>query len=141
MDYFTLERKLEDKLAETLAHEGLLHRLNTSREPITLTIYPNAAPDAQMELYATRDDSISSPDASLQLIFEQGGLRIQTNERLVLADSLLGKIKGIAKKIHYAYVHAEFAASRAGNTYTAPCTADEPPADDDGDFGEFYDEE
>ena len=141
MDYFALERKLEDKLAKTLADEGLLHRMNTASEPITLTIYPNAAPDAQMELYATRDDSISSPDASMQLIFAQGGLRIQTNERLVLSDSLLGKIKGLAKKIHYAYVHAEFAASRAGSTYAAPCTADEPSADDVGDFGEFYSEE
>lgn len=108
-DYFIGVRALEDKLAEVLAEKNLLHVMDKSKYPITLTVTQNQAPDAQMEIFDTTDGSLSSKDSVLRFIFNLDGIEIQTNSRLVISDALMNKIKGLAKKIHAAYVHAYFA--------------------------------
>ena len=108
-NYYTGVRVLEDKLAEMLAEKSLLHVMDKSKYPITLTVTQNQAPDAQMALYDTTDGSMSSQDSVLQFIFELDGLEIHTNNRLVIDEKFMNKIKGQAKKIHAAYVHAFFA--------------------------------
>lgn len=110
-DYFTGVKTIEDKLAKVLAEENLLHVTDKSRYPITLTVTQNQAPDAQMEIWNTADGSTSSQDSVLRFIFYLDGMEIQTLNRLVLPDTLMTKIKGLAKKIHAAYVHAYFAAT------------------------------
>lgn len=110
-DYFTGVRTLEDKLAELLAEKNLLHTTKTSSYPITLTVTQNQAEDAQMAIWASADGSTSSQDSVLRFIFNLDGMEIQTNSRLVMSDTLMGKIKGLAKKIHAAYVHAYFAST------------------------------
>ena len=110
-DYFIGVRTLEDNLAELLAEKSLLHTTNTSSYPITLTVTQNQAPDAQMAIWTNSDGSTSSQDSVLRFIFYLDGMEIQTNSRLVMSDTLMSKIKGLAKKIHAAYVHAYFAST------------------------------
>ena len=139
-DYFIGVRTLEDKLAELLAEKNLLHVTDKSRYPITLTVTQNQSPDAQMALYDTTDGSISSQDSVLRFIFYLDGMEIQTNSRLVMSDTLMSKIKGLAKKIHAAYVHAYFAATVA-TVRPAVCDDADGDTEDDDDFDGFYDDE
>lgn len=110
-DYFIGVRALEDKLAEVLAEKNLLHVTDHSKFPITLTVTQNQASDAQMEIWANADGSTSSQDSVLRFIFNLDGIEIQTSSRLVISDAFMNKIKGLAKKIHAAYVHAYFAST------------------------------
>lgn len=111
MDYFVITRELEDKLASLLDANNMIHTMDRSRYPITLTITQNKAVDAQMDLYAETESGISSRDSVLRLTFTLDGLEIQTDDRFVITDELLNKIKSAAKKLHAAYVHAFFAAA------------------------------
>lgn len=139
MDYFVIERGLEDKLASALAEKSLLHTLHAKAYPITLTVLQNQAEDAKMSLYASADGSISSHDSVLRFVFKLDGLEVQTDSRIVIGDAFLSKVKGLAKKIHYAYLQAYFAAtvSSVGNPMDYPAyeQEDEP---DDGSFDGFY---
>lgn len=139
-DYFTGVRTLEDKLAELLAEKSLLHTTNTSSYPITLTVTQNQAPDAQMAIWTNSDGSTSSQDSVLRFIFYLDGMEIQTNSRLVMSDTLMSKIKGLAKKIHAAYVHAYFAATVA-TVRPAVCDDADGDTEDAGDFQGFYDDD
>lgn len=142
-DYFIGVRALEDKLAEVLAEKNLLHVIDYSKYPITLTVTQNQAPDAQMEIWATSDGSTSSQDSVLRFIFNLDGIEIQTNSRLVISDALMNKIKGLAKKIHAAYVHAYFASTvsilRTDKTDDAADAEDvEDGAEETAIFDDFY---
>lgn len=139
-DYFIGVRTLEDKLAELLAEKSLLHTTNTSSYPITLTVTQNQAPDAQMAIWTNADGSTSAQDSVLRFIFHLDGLEIQTNSRLVMSDTLMSKIKGLAKKIHAAYVHAYFAAT-VDTVRPAVCDDADGDTEDTGDFQGFYDDE
>lgn len=136
-DYFNGVRVLEDKLAEMLAEKNLLHVMDKTKYPITLTVTQNQAPDAQMEIFDTTDGSLSSKDSVLRFVFHLDGIEIQTNSRLVIDEKFMNKIKNQAKKIHALYTHAYFA-----NTITTVRPAedaddfDEDRADD---FDGFYD--
>ena len=112
MNYYSQVRELEDKLAKVLAEHKLLYKFQTDKYPITLTVKQNQAPDAQMELYAMNDGSISSQDSVLKFIFKLDEIEVQTNSRLVMTDALMSKIKGIGKKLRDAYCHAYFADRR-----------------------------
>lgn len=138
MDYFINARTLGDKLASILADKSLLHVLETNRYPITLTIRQNQAPDAQMALYDTSDSTVSSQDSVIQFIFNLDGLKVQTDSRVIIEDAFLSKIKGLAKKIHYAYLQAYFA-----NTVAALPQTDEDPEDEyleEDNFDGFYED-
>ena len=140
-DYFNGVRVLEDKLAEMLAEKNLLHVMDKTKYPITLTVTQNQAPDAQMEIFDTTDGSLSSKDSVLRFVFHLDGIEIQTNSRLVITDQLMNKIKGQAKKIHAAYVHAFFA-STIGMVRPAETAEDTDDYDEDeaDDFDGFYDD-
>lgn len=140
MDYFITTRTLEDKLAEMLAEKNLLHVMDKSRYPITLTVTQNQAPDAQMELFDTTDGRRSSQDSVLRLVFEQDCLEIQTNSRLVIDDKFMNKIKNQAKKIHAAYLHAFFAQNVASMRLNMPDLAEERKTENAAVFDDFYTE-
>ena len=131
---------LENKLGETLNNEGMVFTLKTDRYPITLTISPNASPAAQMGFFATNGDS-SSTDALMQFIFNLNALEIRTDNRFVISDALMSKIKGQAKKIHHAFLEGFFAEhirllSKAATPVTAEPVYDA-PAKDETDADEF----
>lgn len=144
MDYFATTRAMEDKLATLLDANGLLHTMDAKNYPITLTITQNKAADAQMELYAG-GGGISSRDSMLRFIFRLEGLEIQTNERLVITDDLMSKIKGNVKKLHAEYLHAYFAATCTlgmnAISYGIGTETEVEDKQDPGAFDAFYEEE
>ena len=143
MNYFVIAKELEEKLADILADRKLLHTLDTKHYPITLTITQNQTPDAQMELLCMNDGSRSSQDSILRFVFDLEGLDVHTHNRFVVDDAFMTKIKGMAKKIHYAYLQAYFADTielvNSGLLRTDEPTNVEP--DDAEAFEGFYDDE
>lgn len=134
---------LENKLAETLAENHLVHTFRTRSYPVVLIISQDVSPEAQIAIFEDADSSISSRDAKLRPIFELDGLKIQTDSRLVISDALMNKIKGLAKKLNSAYKEAFFA-DRIGMAESVS-TPVEPADDGDGEddasseFDGFFD--
>lgn len=144
MNFYQNLKPLSDKLAELLAGESMIFTLKTQQYPILLTISQDVSPDAQMALFCTRGDGISSRDALLQFIFKLDGLEIRTDNRLIISDNLMNKIKGYAKKLYYAYLEGYFAehicqrVSTKSNSDVAPDTAT--GAADADEFADFFGE-
>lgn len=133
---------LENKLGETLNNEGMVFTLRTDRYPITLTISPNASPAAQMELFSMNDGS-SSTDALMQFIFKLDALEIRTDNRFVISDALMSKIKGQAKKIHHAFLEGFFAEhirllSKEAPVVSAAPVYEAPAKDETDEFADFF---
>lgn len=147
MDFYSNVRSLETKLADALVEHNLLHKLKTESYPITLTVTQNQTPAAQMELYSTTDGSVSSNDAVLKFTFKLDTLEIRTDNRFVISDALMNKIKGLAKKIYAAYTAAYFAEQRNpeklrlyGDTEATDADADLVTESADAEaFADFYD--
>jgi hypothetical protein len=147
MRYYEALDALKDKLTATLNDEGLVFTLKTDSYPITLTVSPNASPAAQMELFSVTDGDTSSDRARLQFIFKLDDLAIRVDDRLVISDALMNKIKGLAKKIHHAFLEGFFA-ERITYEATKTTKKDEPteplytaPAQDKPDaFADFFDD-
>ena len=97
-----------DKLEQLLAENGLVYTFTRSSYPVVLSISPNTGLENQMELYTTNDNDVSSRDAKLMFIFQDGDITIRTDSRLVISDALMGKIKNHAKKMHYLFLQAFF---------------------------------
>lgn len=109
MNFYSAMNDLMGKLEGTLIDENLVCSLHTSSYPITLTVSRNASPEAQMELYSVADGDVSSNGAKLRFIFKLNELEIRTDERFVISDAFMSKIKGLAKKIHHAFLEGYFA--------------------------------
>lgn len=139
---------LENKLAETLADNHLVHTFRTRSYPVVLTISQDVSPEAQIAIFEDTEGSVSSRDAKLRLIFELDGLKIQTDSRLVLTEALMNKLKGLAKKLNSAYKEAFFA-DRIGVIESATPAKDteggtgevEAKNDEAAGFSEFFDED
>lgn len=109
MGYFDKFEAQENKLAELLADENLLHVFRTDCYPLSLTVSQNQAPDAQMSLYAQSDDAVSSRDAKLVLTFPVGEIGVYVYGRLVISDALMNKIKNHGKKMRDLWLQANHA--------------------------------
>lgn len=140
MDYFEIAKSLEEKLAGILAEWNLLHTFDHRHHPMTLTVTQNQAPDAQMEIFIGTDGPMSSQDSKLCFVFHLDALEIQTSNRLVIDDKMMGKIKGLAKKIEKAYKDAYFAYT-INMIRDEPQTEEEADADDAEAFDGFFDDE
>ena len=149
MNYYKILGGLEDKLTETLNDEGLVFSLDTSKYPITLTVSHNASPAAQMEFFSS-EGSVSSTDAVLKFIFKMDGLEIRVDNRFIITDAFMNKIKGQAKKIHHAFLEGYFAersAYEAKNKTAVNSTNQEkdlydaPTAENADGFAGFFDDE
>lgn len=129
MSYYTNAKEIEGKIGKVLAKEGLVYTFKTSQYPITLIISQSQSPAAQMSFMETGDNGVSSKDAALRFIFELDGLKIHTSSRLIITDELMSKLKGLAKKLHTAYVHAYFA-DHIDYFETPPCDTDSEDTED-----------
>ena len=110
MNYFDKFTAQDNKLAELLAENHLLHTFETSTYPITLKVQPNTTPDSQMALFETSEDGVSSQDARLVFQFPVGGICWRVHGRLIIDDALLNKIKNHGKKLRDLWLQADFAA-------------------------------
>ena len=91
---------MREKLDNTLEANGLIGTFVTGASPIMLTVTPNVVDVGQVSLLPEVDDDKSSLDAKLSFVFKEGDVTITTDEKLVIAESLMNKIKNIAKKMH-----------------------------------------
>ncbi len=137
MNYLEDFMDYDHKLGELLAGVNLIHKFDASNYPITMTIYPDVSPAAQMMMFATGDDGATSRDARLMFSFPVGEIGVKMIGRLVLSDDLLNKIKGIAKKMHKAYLEGFFAEQHQLMTNTVTTEPEDEPVD----FSEFLDDE
>ena len=132
MNYFEKFEAQEQKLENILDDKCLLHKFRTDTYPMTLTISQNQTPDAQMALYSEQGDGVSSQDAKLVLTFPVGEIGVRVyGSRLVIPDTLLGKIKNCGKKMRDLWLQGDYA--RRMEVFTAQ------PADD-ADRPEDYEE-
>lgn len=110
MSYFDNAKSIENKIGEALSDEGLVYTLHTKAYPATLVISQSQSPAAQMDFLANANEGgVSSKDSALRFIFELDGIKIHTDNRLIITDAFMTKLKGLAKKWHTAYTHAFFA--------------------------------
>lgn len=138
MSYYDNAKVIESKIGKALAAEGLVYTLHTKAYPATLVISQSQSPDAQMNFLENADEGgVSSKDSALRFIFELDGIKIHTDNRLIITDAFMTKLKGLAKKWHTAYTHAFFAdkIGQQGNT------DDTEQAQDDTETTDFVTEE
>lgn len=146
MNYYKNLATLEGKLTATLNDEGLVFNLDTKKYPITLTVSHNASPAAQMEFFSA-GESVSSTDAMLKFIFKLDALEIRVDNRFIISDALMSKIKGQAKKIHHAFLEGFFAEqinyknnmAVSNNDPTEPLY-DAPEPNEPDEFADFFDD-
>jgi hypothetical protein len=120
MSYFTTAADIDEKLGDLLFEHNLMHEFKTARHPIVLEVFPDASPAGQMEMFANADGPVSSCDARLRLVFAiDGKIEIRTDNRIVLSDTLLNKIKGLGKKYLAAYTYGFFAERRNREEFSA----------------------
>lgn len=142
--YFSDYDAVSAKLDELLAANNLIGKFNHNY-PITLTVTPDTSPEAQMEMFDTGTDGASSRDAKLVISFPVGDIGLRVFGRLIISDALMGKIKGFAKKMHYLYLQADYAARYEnaklnGNAEDVHDDPDECDPEDGGEFDDFFDE-
>lgn len=143
MNFFYEYNTLDAKLVKLLDENQLIRKVNVSGYPITLTITPNVSPEAQMAMCSMADEGVSSRDAKLTFSFPVGAIGVKVSGRLCISDSLMGKIKGLAKKMHYMYLQAEYATRnefKRADVIT-PAAGDDDQEGDEGDFSEFLEDE
>lgn len=131
MSYFTKYAEQEEKLDALLAKNELLYDFNTQSYPITLTVYPDTTPDAQMAMFGKSTDGVSSQDARLVFQFFVGEIGVRVYGRLVISDELMDKIKNQAKKMRDLWLQADFAARREQAEYTQKPTGSVEDDDED----------
>lgn len=142
--YFDKFNAQDNKLAELLAENHLLHTFEPTTYPITLKVQPNTTPEAQMALFDTNKEGISSQDARLVFQFPVGEICWRVYGRLVINDALLNKIKNHAKKLRDLWLQADFAARAEQAGYRSTPAAEAAEAQDPqetADFAEFFDDE
>lgn len=110
MSYYATANDIETKLEELLAGHNMVHEFKTKQHPIVLVVSPDASLDAQTEIYSNAEGAVSSYDARLRLLFAlDGSIEIQTDNRFVVSEALMNKIKNLGKKYRDAFTYAFFA--------------------------------
>jgi len=147
MGYFDKFQAQNTKLENILDENGLLHKFYTDRYPMQLVILQDLSLDAQMTRMEESEDGISSRDAKLVLTFPVGEIGVRVTGRLILSESLLGKIKNQGKKMRDLWLQANFAAlMETRGDHPTQDELDEGFAEEaaaeienTNDFSEFYD--
>lgn len=133
----------KNKLENTLEANGLIGTFVTDETPIMLTVTPNTVEAGQTSMFPDNDEDKSSLDAKLSLIFKDGAMFIKTDEKLVISENLMNKLKNLAKHMHYLYLQAAFESFINGESsedFTEQFEEEKDTAEPD-DFEDEYDEE
>ena len=138
MGFFDKFNEQNNKLGNVLEENGLLHTFSTKSYPLTLTISQNQAPEAQMALYEQGNGDISSSDAKLVLTFPVGEIGVRVYGRLIISDTLMGKIKNHGKKMRDLYLQGYYATQMKERGPSPVDTETEDEEEQDaGNFAEF----
>ena len=139
MGYFDKFEAQETKLENILEDKNLLHQFRADSYPMTLTITQNQDPEAQMELYSTSIEGVSSKDAKLVLTFPVGEVGVRVYGRLIIPDTLLSKIKNCGKKMRDLYLQGDYA--RRMEMFSAPSSDEQEPLEESYEEDEDEDED
>ena len=93
-----------EKLESLLEKHELIYSWNTDTKDVTLTVRPAKVDGEQTSFIADSEDGKSSSDAAISFIFNDGAMMINTTGKLFISEALIGKLKNIAKKMHYLYL-------------------------------------
>ena len=144
MDRFKLFNAQMSKFQTLLADNKLAGEFRTSRYPIELEVYHDKESDAQIEMFDTEVDGVSSKDARLVLTFPIEGIGVHIYGRLIISDDLMNKIKSHGKKLRDLYLQAFFATFKDGEPKYASSAINEDDSEgyefeeDAADFAEFF---
>lgn len=127
------------KLESLLEKHELVYYWHTDINNVTLTVKPTAVDGEQTSFIEDIEDEKSSGDASVSFVFKDGEVIINTVGKLFISESLMIKLKNIAKKLHYLYLQTFREEINKGSCDT-PCLADE-NFDEDFDEEDFDEEE
>ena len=143
MNYFEKFTAQKEKLDNLMEEHHLLAKFNTDRYPMSLHVMQNQTPEAQMALYDTQGDGVSSKDSKLVLTFPVGEIGVRIYGRLIMSDALMNKIKNCGKKMRDLYQQAEFASrmERMERVWREETPADEEEGEAPADFQEFLEED
>ena len=143
MSFFEKYEAQSAKLANILEENSLLHRFRVDSYPMSMTIMQNQSPDAQMAMYETETDGVSSRDAKLVLTFPVGEIGVRVYGRLIISDTLLGKIKNHGKKMRDLYLQGDYATRMANERRVLNPSAldneEELDEDQNNAFKQFFD--
>lgn len=114
MGHYDAAKAIQDKIEDFLDSENLVLTILDKAYPLSLIISQNRSPYAQMERQTFGDGDISATNSRLQFVFELDGLKIRTDDRLVITDAFMNKLKGLAKKWHAAFCAAFVAENLTG---------------------------
>lgn len=128
------------KLEGLIEKHELVYKWDTSGKDVALTVRPAAVDGEQVSFIEDTNDGKSSSDAAISFIFKDGAVIINTAGKLFISESLINKLKTIAKKLHYLYLQVLREEYFAGGCDCVSCDRE----DDDrepGDQDEFEEEE
>lgn len=127
------------KLESLLEKHELIYDWHTDSDNVTLTVKQSAVDGEQTSFIEDKEDEKSSGDASVSFIFKDGEVIIKTVGKLFISESLMNKLKNIAKKLHYLYLQT-FRAELIKNGCDVPHLDDE-DIEEDFEEEEDFDEE
>ena len=91
------------KLDNTCAENNLIFSFRNKSYPVRIVIAPDGSMDGQISML---DNPVgcNSKDASRAFVFVDGGIQEKTTGEFTLSDTLISKLKNMAKKIHYTWL-------------------------------------
>lgn len=125
--YWDTQEKLDK-----LCHENHLRfRFRADDYPIIFRFEPIWEKAAQMKFESDGFEGgekrkPTDPEASIEMIFDDE-LIIQITNDFTIDDEILNKIKGMAKKLHYLYLHIWHKLKKQGEDWTTYTKEDPPP--------------
>lgn len=95
---------LNNKLQNILEENSLTGIFDTSSKTIELRVKPNKVAAEQISITPEDPEKVSSSDSQIRIMFEDGGITINIEGKIFISESLLNKLKNLAKKLNYVYL-------------------------------------
>ena len=98
---------LYEKFMNICDANNLVGEFRTDGYPIVLTVRPDTDMDSQISML---EDEVghNGKDSRVRFIFVDGRLIVKVQKDFTLSDALFGKLKNLAKKMHYAWLCGYF---------------------------------
>lgn len=130
-----------EKLESLLEKHELVYYWDTSIKDITLTVRPAQVESEQTSFIEDSEDGKSSSDAAISFIFKDGAVIINTVGKLFISESLINKLKNIAKKMHYLYLQTLWEERADGGcVFASKEEPEDEPDPEDEEASEDYEE-
>lgn len=113
---------LIEKLENLMEKHDLVYELCTEKE-ISMTVKPKSL-DAEQTSFIEDNEEKSSGDAAIKFIFRDGAITISTTGKLFITESLINKLKTMAKKLHYLFLQTYWEESQKCDAACEDCTCD-----------------